>query len=81
VAKMPAAGAAPLPPLEDDWTSGVAPAPLWTSADVAAYLGISVRWVEDQTRAGNLPDIPVGRQRRYRPEAIKQWVEQRQRAV
>jgi excisionase family DNA binding protein len=64
--------------------NGAAPATedrLWGSADVATYLGVSVRWVDEATRRGELPDVSVGRFKRFRPEAIRTWALNRERAV
>ena len=52
---------------------------LLTATDVAEMLGMTVAWVYEQSRAGRIPTVTLGRYRRYRPEAIRDWVEQLER--
>jgi excisionase family DNA binding protein len=52
---------------------------LLTAADVADMLGVTAAWVYEQSRAGRIPTVTLGRYRRYRPEAIRRWVEQLER--
>lgn len=47
---------------------------LWTAAEVARYLGTTSDWVYRQSREGAIPTICLGRYRRYRREAIDQWL-------
>jgi excisionase family DNA binding protein len=47
---------------------------LWTAADVAKLLGVSTDWIYAESRAGRIPTVRLGRYRRYRPEAIDQWL-------
>ncbi len=49
---------------------------LLTAKDVADMLGVPCSWVYQQSRAGRIPTVPLGRYRRYRREAIEAWVEQ-----
>ena len=49
---------------------------LLTAAEVAELLGVPTSWVYQQSRAGRIPTVTLGRYRRYRREAIEQWVEQ-----
>ncbi len=49
------------------------PDALLTAAEVAALLRVSERWVADAARAGRLPSIPLGRNRRYRRETITEY--------
>jgi excisionase family DNA binding protein len=49
---------------------------LLTAEDVAELLGVSVAWVYEQSRAGRIPTVTLGRYRRYRPGAISAWVEE-----
>ena len=49
--------------------------PLLTAAEVAALLGVPKSWVYEQSRAGRIPTVTLGRYRRYRAEAIAAWVE------
>ena len=47
------------------------------SADeVAELLGVPKSWVYEQSRQGRIPTVRLGRYRRYRREAIEQWVQQ-----
>ena len=39
-------------------------------------LGVPKTWVYEQSRAGRIPTVPLGRYRRFRPEAIEAWVEE-----
>lgn len=46
-----------------------------TAAEVAERLKMKVSWVYTETRAGRIPHIKLGpRYRRYRWEAIEEWV-------
>jgi predicted DNA-binding transcriptional regulator AlpA len=47
---------------------------LWTAAQVARVLGVSTDWVYLQSRSGSIPTVALGRYKRYRPEAIRQWI-------
>ena len=47
---------------------------LMTADDVAAMLGVSRAWVYEQSRRGLIPTVTLGRYRRYRREAIEEWV-------
>jgi excisionase family DNA binding protein len=49
---------------------------LLTAAEVAELLGVPKSWVYEQSRAGRIPTVSLGRYRRYRREAIEAWVEQ-----
>ena len=49
---------------------------LLTAAEVAQLLGVPTSWVYQQSRAGRIPTVTLGRYRRYRREAIDEWVEQ-----
>jgi excisionase family DNA binding protein len=48
---------------------------LVTAQEVAELLGVPVSWVYEQSRRGKIPTVTLGRYRRYRVEAIQQWVE------
>lgn len=48
--------------------------PLLTAQDVAAALGVTTDFVYAETRAGRIPHVALGRYRRYREEAIEQWL-------
>ena len=47
---------------------------LLTADDVAAMLGMTSGWVYEQSRLGRIPTVSLGRYRRYRREAIEQWL-------
>jgi excisionase family DNA binding protein len=49
---------------------------LLTAAEVAELLGVPKSWVYEQSRAGRIPTVTLGRYRRYRRAAIEGWVEQ-----
>ena len=49
---------------------------LLTAEEVAELLGMSVDWIWAQTRAGNIPSISLGRYRRYRRQAIEEWLQE-----
>jgi excisionase family DNA binding protein len=52
---------------------------LLTAPEVAELLAVPVSWVREQTRAGRLPHLCLGRYRRYSQSAIEAWlVEQRE---
>ena len=47
---------------------------LLTAEEVAERLGVTTAWVWAQTRAGQIPHVQLGRYRRFREEAIVEWV-------
>ena len=49
---------------------------LLTAEQVASLLGVSTAWVYEQSRLGRIPTVTLGRYRRYRAEAIAQWLEE-----
>jgi excisionase family DNA binding protein len=49
---------------------------LLTADDVAELLGVPTSWVYEQSRAGRIPTVTLGRYRRYRQEAIDEWVQE-----
>lgn len=51
---------------------------LLTARDVAALLGVRESWVYEQSRAGRIPTVTLGRYRRYRREAIEEWLKERE---
>ena len=58
------------------WGSGDRPAGrLMTAGEVAKLLGVPRSWVYEQSRAGRIPTVTLGRYRRYRREAIEAWIE------
>lgn len=48
---------------------------LLNAAEVAALLSVPTSWVREQTRAGNLPHLALGRYKRYEREAVLAWLE------
>jgi excisionase family DNA binding protein len=49
---------------------------LLTAAEVAELLAVPTSWVYEQSRAGRIPTVALGRYRRFREEAIAAWIEQ-----
>jgi excisionase family DNA binding protein len=47
---------------------------LLTAQEVAERLGVTTAWVWAQTRAGKIPHVQLGRYRRFREEAIEDWI-------
>jgi excisionase family DNA binding protein len=47
---------------------------LLTADDVAELLSVPKSWVYEQSRLGRIPTVTLGRYRRYRREAIEQWL-------
>jgi excisionase family DNA binding protein len=54
---------------------------LLTADEVGELLGVPKTWVYEQSRAGRIPTVSLGRYRRYRREAIEQWVRELEAAV
>ena len=52
---------------------------LLTADDVAELLGVPKTWVYEQSRLGRIPTVTLGRYRRYRREAIDEWVREMER--
>ena len=50
--------------------------PLLTAGQVAKLLGVPTSWVYEQSRRGRIPTVTLGRYRRYRADAIAEWVEE-----
>jgi excisionase family DNA binding protein len=55
-------------------TIGEVTGSLLTADQVAELLGVPKTWVYEQSRAGRIPTVTLGRYRRYRREAIEAWV-------
>jgi excisionase family DNA binding protein len=53
---------------------------LLTAAQVANLLGVPKSWVYEQSRRGLIPTVTLGRYRRYRAEAIAEWVRSQEAA-
>src|SRR4051812_3067589 len=47
---------------------------LMTAGEVADLLGVPISWVYEQSRRGRIPTVSLGRYRRYRREAIDEWI-------
>jgi excisionase family DNA binding protein len=45
------------------------------ASSVAAFLGVSRRWVLEHTRTGDLPALRFGKVFRYKMSAIEAWLE------
>jgi excisionase family DNA binding protein len=52
---------------------------LLTAGQVAKLLGVPTSWVYEQSRRGRIPTVTLGRYRRYRSEAIDEWLEELER--
>jgi excisionase family DNA binding protein len=61
--------------IEPETTAKRAERELLTAEEVAALLGIGVDWVWEQARKGRIPHIRLGRFRRFRRQAIQEWLE------
>jgi excisionase family DNA binding protein len=49
---------------------------LLNAEEVARHVGMTPNWIYSETRNGRIPHIKLGRYRRYRPSAIKRWLEE-----
>lgn len=47
---------------------------LLDATELAELLNVNRRWVEDATRRGEIPRVPLGRFYRYRVSAIEAWL-------
>jgi excisionase family DNA binding protein len=52
---------------------------LLTAADVAKVLDVPKSWVYEQARQGRIPTVRLGRYRRFRAEAIEEWIKELER--
>jgi excisionase family DNA binding protein len=55
--------------------------PLLTAEQVAEMIGMRVDYVYALSRRGRIPTITFGRTRRYRREAIEQWLIEQERGT
>ena len=62
-------------------TAAERPSRLLEPQEVAEYLGMKVRWVYEEAKAGRLPHVRLGRYVRFRQESIDAWLEARESAV
>jgi excisionase family DNA binding protein len=47
---------------------------LLDAGEIAQLLNVPVSWVRQETRAGRLPHLELGRYRRYEREAVLAWL-------
>lgn len=50
------------------------PFELMTAGEVARWLRVTKAWVYTQTRANQIPYVPLGRYVRYRRSAVLDWL-------
>jgi excisionase family DNA binding protein len=48
---------------------------LLDATEVATLLGVPVSWIRQETRAGRMPVVCLGRYRRYSREDVFAWLE------
>ena len=48
---------------------------LLTAAEVAELLSVPESWVRQETRAGRMPHLTLGRYKRYDRDAVLAWLE------
>jgi predicted DNA-binding transcriptional regulator AlpA len=51
--------------------------PLVNAKDVAAFLGMSLRWVHEQTRLDRIPHYHFGRAIRFDLAGVRAWMQHR----
>jgi excisionase family DNA binding protein len=51
---------------------------LLSAEQVAEMLGVPKSWVYEQSRKGAIPTVTLGRYRRYRAEAVEEWIKQQE---
>jgi excisionase family DNA binding protein len=66
----------PTPVRADDHDGSSMTNRLLTADEVADRLGVGVKWVWAQARAGTIPHVRLGRYKRFRSEAIDAWIAQ-----
>jgi excisionase family DNA binding protein len=54
---------------------------LLNAEDVANLIGMTPGYVYDLSRRGRIPTITFGRTRRYRREAIEEWLVEQERGT
>jgi excisionase family DNA binding protein len=54
---------------------------LWTSREVAEWLGVTTRTVCLWAELGELPALRVGRQWRFRPDTLDGWLRQKANSI
>lgn len=60
-------------------SEGPQPEGLWTLEDVCDFLKMGKTWVRQQVAAGTLPVVRLGTAVRFKPSAIKAWVERQEK--
>jgi len=55
------------------------PFEMLTAEEVARWLRMTPAWVWAQTRANNIPHVPLGRYVRYRRSRVKAWMAEMER--
>jgi len=65
--------------MEDGEVSRSMSGTLLTAEQVGKLLGVPTSWVYEQSRRGRIPTVTLGRYRRYRAEAIEEWLEELER--
>ena len=51
---------------------------LLDAEEVAAMLHVPLSWVRQETRAGRIPAVQLGRYWRYRRQAVLDWIAERE---
>jgi excisionase family DNA binding protein len=59
-------------------TLSVTPDRLLTAEEVADLLAVPISWVREHTRSGLIPCVQLGRYRRYRREAVEDWISEQE---
>jgi len=54
---------------------------LLTADEVAERLGVTKGWVWAQARAGRIPQVQLGRYRRFREDALDEWLAELERSA
>lgn len=52
---------------------------LLTASEVAELLSVPERWVREHTRSDLIPHVQLGRYIRYRPERVRDWLDEQER--
>ena len=52
---------------------------LLTAVEVADWLGVSTGWIYREVRLDRMPRVPLGRNVRFRKEAIESWLRDQER--
>jgi excisionase family DNA binding protein len=60
--------------ITQDQPARAQPEPLLHVEDVARLLGMTPKWIYDESRKGRIPHIKLGRYYRYRESSISRWL-------